>query len=328
MRAACGRILGPVRRGWGWTFALPALLAGAVAIGLIVLLVPARPPEATEPPVSALGVTVPNTPPDLTGADVTDRTLDVGGVARTWRAFVPTTATPGARLPLVVVLAGRGEGSWTAVRTTGFLPQARLGHAVLVYPDGIGRSWNAGKGCCGPAAKQHVDDVAFVAAVVSRAVAELPVDPDQVFLVGYSNGGKLAYAVACDDPTRYAGVATYGAVPLTPCPTAQPVPVLLAAGVQDAVLPFTGARTAHPPTMAVRTAAAGFAARDRCPGPTTTTRTAAATISTWTGCAKGVQLVVYPFAGHGWPPTLAGLMWGFLTGPATRSPVGPPTGHA
>ncbi len=315
------------QRSW-WTFVLPALFLGVVTIAVVVLVVPSRPPEATEPPVSALGIRVPNTPPDLVGASVTDHTVEVGGVARTWRAFVPTTATPGARLPMVVVLAGRGEGSWTAVRTTGFLPQARQGHAVLVYPDGIGRSWNAGNGCCGTAAKRNVPDVAFVAAVVSQAASQLPVDPDQIFLVGYSNGGKLAYAVACDDPGHYAGIATYGAVPLSPCPSAPPVPVLLAAGVRDAILPFTGARTSHPPTMAVRTAAAGFAARDGCPGPTTTTRTAAATISTWTGCTKGVRLVVYPFAGHGWPPTMAGLMWSFLTDPAMRSPAGPPRAHA
>ena len=42
--------------------------------------------------------------------------------------------------------------------------------------------------------------------------------PARVYLVGYSNGGKLAWSLACGHPALFAAVATYGAVPLTPCP--------------------------------------------------------------------------------------------------------------
>ncbi|MCE3555681.1 hypothetical protein LWC33_30085 [Pseudonocardia sp. RS11V-5] len=150
---------------------------------------------------------------DREGQRVVDVEQDAGpdrhlGTARTFRTVTPAHAFAEARLPLLIVLAGRGEGGWTALRTTGFLPLARSGRAVLAYPDGVGRSWNAGAGCCGLAGRQRPPDTAFVAAVAATSVRDLPIDPSRIYLAGYSNGGKLAYSVLCADPARYAGVAT------------------------------------------------------------------------------------------------------------------------
>lgn len=331
-----------VRGGHRARFVALTTFALFVALVTIILFVRGGLASATEAPVSALGITAPNTPPDLVGVVVSEHTVAGPGVPRTYRAVVPAgaaaaTAATG-RLPLLIVLSGRGEGSWTAARTTGFLPLAQRGAAVLVYPDALGRSWNAGGGCCGVAGRTGTQDTDFIAAVTTDATATLPVDAARVYLAGYSNGGKLAYTVSCVDPQRYAGVATYGAVPLAPCPGAEPIPFLMAAGVRDAILPFNGAPRAHPPTAAVRPAAAGLAARDRCTGPATTSRAGSANSSNFTDCADGtgVELLVFPFYDHAWPPTLAGSIWSYLTGfspgitapgitaPATRSPVEPP----
>jgi polyhydroxybutyrate depolymerase len=286
-----------------------------MGLAAAVLLLPGS-SDATEAPVSALGVTAPDTPPDLAGTTVAGHTVLVGGTARTFRTIFPER--PAAmRLPLLIVLAGRGEGGWTAVRTTGFLPLARSGRAALAYPDGIGRSWDAGGGCCGVAGRQGTPDTALVAAVAAGAERALPIDPARVYLAGYSNGGKLAYAAACADPDRYAGVATYGAVPLTACTgRTRPLPFLLAAGVRDPILPFGGAPHAHPPTLGVPAAAAGLVAHDRCVTTPQRSSSGPATLTRWTGCAGGtsVELAVYPAADHGWPPSVAGLMWTFLTG--------------
>jgi polyhydroxybutyrate depolymerase len=277
---------------------------------------------ATEVPVSALGVMAPDTPPDLTGTTVEQHSITVGGVARTYRSIRPRDAA--GRLPMLVVLHGRGEGPWTVVRTTGFLPLARTGKAVLLYPDGLNKSWNAGAGCCGSSGQRNVPDTSFLTAVVKAAESALPVDPSRVYLAGYSNGGKLAYTVACTAPTMFAGVATYGAVPLTPCAGASPLPFLLAAGAHDTILPINGAGRAHPPTAPVRTAASWLATRDRCTAAAPVQQSnGSTTVSRWTGCAlgSGVELVVYPRADHAWPSSAATLMWAFLE-PLRNASVG------
>ena len=258
-------------------------------------------------------------------------TLTFGGLDRTYRAYAPAGAT--GRWPLLVVLHGRGQSAQTVVNQTGFVGLARRGEAVVIYPDGVGRSWNASYGCCGVAANRRLPDAGFIRAVVADSLRALPVDAGRVYLVGYSNGGKLGYSLACGEPTLFAAIATYGAVPLAACPVGSaPVSMLLAAGVRDNILPFGGAPKAHPPLPSDRTALAWLLAQDRCPTsaqPTATSTTGRASVTRWVGCAGGseVESVVYPGVGHSWPtaavsgtPELANLMWAFLSSHRTGSP--------
>ena len=294
----------------------------AVLVGL------SGPAGATASPAVA---TAPSTPPDLAGTVVTEHSIQVGGVSRTYRTIAATALGSAAHaLPLLVVLHGRGQPPWTAVRATGFLPYARRDQAVLVYPDGLSRSWNAGSGCCGVAGNRGTPDTAFVATVVAAALRDLPVDPARVYVVGYSNGGKLAWSLACVHPALFAAVATYGAVPLTPCPAGRPLPSLLAVGVHDHVLPIGGDPTAHPPTPSARVAARWLATRDRCTAAPVGTTEGGAVLSRFSACAAGtaVELAVYPGVDHNWPAGVTGLMWTFLSarhspGSPTRAPVAP-----
>ena len=252
-------------------------------------------------------------------AGFVEHTLVVAGQARTYRTVAPRA---GHDLPLLVVLHGRGQSPQATMEQTGFLGLVRKGRAALAFPDGIGRSWDAGGGCCGLAGARAAPDGAFVAAVVGAALHELPVDPSRVYLVGYSNGGKLAYAVACAHPGLIAAVATYGAVPLAPCPGGTPLPYLLAAGELDAVMPFTGAPRQHPPLPSVRTAVAWLRAQDGCTGAPTEVTVGAAVVQHWTACRPGseVTFVRYPLSGHTWPTSgivgepaaAATVMWSFL----------------
>jgi polyhydroxybutyrate depolymerase len=74
--------------------------------------------------------------------------------------------------------------------------EADSGHFAVAYPDGLNASWGAGGGCCGASGLDHVDDVAVIAAMVATIERENPIDPDQVYAAGISQGGVLAYALA------------------------------------------------------------------------------------------------------------------------------------
>ncbi|HEV7791675.1 MAG TPA: PHB depolymerase family esterase [Pseudonocardia sp.] len=248
-------------------------------------------------------------------------TLAFGGTNRTYRAYTPTG--PAARRPLLVVLHGRGQSARAAISQTGFLPLVQRDQAVVIYPDGLDRSWNAGDGCCGVAATRRVPDAGFIEAVVADALSALPVDAGRVYLVGYSNGGKLGYSLACQRPALFTAIATYGSVPLAACPAGTaPVPVLLAAGVRDTILPFAGAPRAHPPLPSDRAALTWLRTQNRCVGAPVTATAGRATTQHWNDCAAGsdIESVVYPGVGHAWPtaatsgtPALPDLMWAFLS---------------
>ncbi len=266
----------------------------------------------------------------LPGLVTETHTVTVDGVRRTYRSVVSVQMTD--RVPLVIVLHGRGQSGSVAASQTGFLGLAQRRQAVLVFPDGEQRSWNAGRGCCGFAGSRRVPDVPFVAAIVADAVHRWPVDVERVYLVGYSNGGKLAYSAVCAHPTLFAAVATYGAVPLSPCPSGTPpVPFLLAAGTADRVLAFHGKPAGYPPLPAVPQAVDWLRIQDRCPDRAQTRRDGSAVLQRWVDCAGGaeVESVVYPGWSHAWPaaragggsPTVATLMWAFLSRHDAPSPV-------
>ncbi|MGH3673000.1 MAG: alpha/beta hydrolase family esterase [Pseudonocardiaceae bacterium] len=259
--------------------------------------------------------------------------MSVDGVARTYRSIVPGRIT--GRVPLLIVLHGRGQSARGAMRDTGFLALAEQRRAVLVYPDGQHRSWDAGHGCCGFAGTRDTPDVAFVTALVADAERRWPIDAGRVYLVGYSNGGKLAYTTLCAHPSLFAAVATYGAVPLAQCgPGTPPVPVLLAAGTADRVMPFQGKPSGNPPLPSVPQALEWLRAQDGCPAAAPTSRAGSAEIQRWVGCRNKteVESVFYTGRGHPWPnaqgkaasPAVAGVMWTFFSQQGEQ-PFHPPT---
>ncbi|MFC4946283.1 alpha/beta hydrolase family esterase [Pseudonocardia sp. GCM10023141] len=301
----------PARRIGGIRFVHLLVLALAVALGVALS-------GATEVS-STVAEAATQSPP--TGPRAVEHTVVVDGAARTYRSYTPSGAV--SHLPLLVVLHGRGQSPDTVTGQTGFLPLVQKQRAVVVFPDGLGRSWNAGHGCCGASGQRDVPDTAFVASVVADTERSQPVDPARVYLIGYSNGGKLAYSLACSHPQLFAAMATYGAVPLETCPKATPMPALIAAGGVDTVLPIDGEAAGHPVLASMATAVHWLLQRNGCTGTPPSSTEGPALVQRWTACRahSDVESVEYPDLGHPWPAAAvvgqaaagATLMWTFLS---------------
>jgi polyhydroxybutyrate depolymerase len=158
----------------------------------------------------------------------------------------PPVLEPGRRYPLVLVLHGYGAmGAWQLL----YLQLDRLaadGRALVLAPDGTldgsrRRFWNAGA-CC-QFGGAPVDDVAYLGGLLDGVLADWPVDPSRVLVVGHSNGHFMAYRLACDRAdvvTAIAGLA--GAAPLDPgtCRPSRPVSALHVHGTADEVIAYAG----------------------------------------------------------------------------------------
>lgn len=314
-----------------WAGPVRAALRRRSLLVLVVLLASAVVALGTVRPVAAdrlMPVAAPQLAPgaELSGqlgdAVVDDHPLRVEGSSRSYRAVLPHR--PVGRLPLLVMLHGRAETMAQAMATSGFLPLARQGSAVLIFPVGVAGSWNATLGCCGTAGALGLPDISFVAAAVADAAARLPVDPARVYLVGYSNGGKLAYSEVCAHPRLFAALATYGSVPLAPCAAGTPpVSYLLAAGSADPVLPFRGRPAGRPPLPAVPRALEWLRGQDGCAAAAATSPVGRVEVTRWAGCREGAEVVsvVYPGRTHAWPTAgsvgqaaaASTVMWTFLS---------------
>ena len=99
----------------------------------------------------------------------------------------------------------------------------------------IEESWNA-IGCCDGAAKENVNDVGFIEALVPK------IDPGHarpIYVVGYSNGGRLAYRLACTDPTLFDGMVAVKADPMPGCVVTKPQNVLVFSSHERQVRPLS-----------------------------------------------------------------------------------------
>ena len=98
-------------------------------------------------------------------ATLTERTLAHGGETRSYEVFVPPQHRDNLKGLVVALHGGLGNGAIMA-KQSGFNAAATRHGFAVVYPDGIGRGWNAGT-CCGKPAERNIDDVGFIKALVA-----------------------------------------------------------------------------------------------------------------------------------------------------------------
>ncbi len=158
--------------------------------------------------------------------------------------------------PLLVALQCYGCPPSYVPETLGLDDLVRRHKAMLAIPtartDGKGNPfWNATAACCDFDGKKP-DDVGYILHVIDDAVARHGADPKQVYLVGFSNGGFLAYRLACDHADKIAAIVSIGGAAPPECKPSSPVAVLDIHGRNDDVVPASGGKLgAGLPRMAV-----------------------------------------------------------------------------
>jgi polyhydroxybutyrate depolymerase len=254
-----------------------------------------------------------------------------GGMTRSYLLYAPPGLEHDRPVPLVLVLSGGGDTDSDMVQITQFDPVAQSEKFLVAYPEGFEESWDAGF-CCAGAFTHHVDDVAFLQALISLIEASYPVSAAQVYLVGASNGAIMAYYFACHEAALVAGVGSVaGAMPIDSCHPSRPVPVLEIHGTADPSLPYLGGKVEPPGADATRAAPATMAVMrrwatlDGCDPLPKVRHAPPVTTYTWSPCRQGtlVQLVAVSGASHVWfapgfgpldgAVDATGLIWHFFS---------------
>jgi len=227
------------------------------------------------------------------------RTLTSGGLTRRFNLRLADGKS--APSPLVLNFHGLLESPAQQELLSGMDEKAARRGMVLVYPQGVGTSWNGGS-CCGRAQEEQVDDVRFVRDLVRELGNELCLDLNRVYATGMSNGGILSYRLACEASDLIAAIAPVAAVELLPaCAPRRPVPVLAFNGTSDPLVSYAGGRFGFP---SVEETQARWALRNRC-APGAARRTAwdrgQARCEAAVGCAADVVFCKLEGGGHTWP---------------------------
>ncbi len=242
-------------------------------------------------------------------------TIKVDGRARDYLLRLPTSAWPA---PLLIVLHGGGGRNSQIERHSELTEPALSAGYAVVYPQGFDKHWNDGRGDVkSTAAKEDIDDVKFLLALITRLVKAGQADAKRVYVVGISNGAMMSLRLACEAADRLAGVVTIvgslGEDTAATCHPARPVPLLMLNGTEDPLVPYDGGAVGllggeRGSVIAVEATLALFAQANGCQeakleaidDPAPRDGIGVEELA-YQGCAAPTTLVRYLGGGHGWP---------------------------
>src|SRR3954470_909220 len=172
-------------------------------------------------------------------------TIDIDGVKRSYTVQLPTKRL----VPLVVVLHGKTQRGADMMTRTAWPQGAKREGFAAVFPDGLNHAWADARTKAGPALRgppAGTDDVAFIAKLVEKLVANGTADPRRVYVTGISNGGAMAMTLVCARADLFAAAASVS-MNLTDeaavtCHPSRPLPMLLMNGTADPLVPYEGGR--------------------------------------------------------------------------------------
>ena len=151
-----------------------------------------------------------------------------------------------------------------------------------------------------------MNDVGFIEQVVNNVFKQASVDRERIYAAGVSDGGMMAYRLACDLPEVFKAVVSVGGTHNTAaCTPGRPV----------SVLHFHAKNDSRVPVAAASATTARWAELNRCePSPRRILDQAGAYCEAYTYCQRStaVQLCVTDTQAQSWPE-YSGRMLGFLS---------------
>jgi len=226
------------------------------------------------------------------------------------------------------VLHGATESPEGIEHLSGMTAKADKENFIAVYPRGTGRlpTWNAGN-CCGYAQQNHIDEVAFVRALIGKLEQDYSVDPRRVFATGISNGAMMSYRLACELSDKIAAIAPVEGAQNLPCHPANPISLIVFHGTADHLVPFNGGSTPFQigpkrSDTSVADALVFWVIQNGCADTPTHEETPPLHTTKYSGCTSGGAVELYAIQGghHMWPGApLSGnsvpatdLVWSFF----------------
>ncbi len=161
------------------------------------------------------------------------------------KVFLPSGYRTQEQWPVVVLLHGYQSSRSAQNFYFGFTARRNSKGFIAVLPQGTRNSqgkrfWNATDWCC-DFDQSGVDDLGYLKTLLVELQKKYKADPKRITVLGHSNGGFMAYRLACDAAGLVAGVASlaggsfYGS---SRCQPVSPVSVLQVHSLDDPVVPY------------------------------------------------------------------------------------------
>jgi polyhydroxybutyrate depolymerase len=247
----------------------------------------------------------------------TFRTLGEGERARRYLQYVPDTYDPARRTALVLSLHGSGSSAEEQRDLTQWNAFAAANNFIVVYPEAseltnrtfISFRIPAELATESVTVEDSLIDVAYIEEVLAQVGTELCIDPDRIYLNGFSAGGSMTLLLACRLPDTFAAIGTVAAAYWSDlddpawCPDGPSPPLMAFHGTADRVIPYEGG---GPPVgftyLKFEAWTDAWSRRNGCMPPEAFTFAPTVEGARYTGCETG-EMVRYRIdgGGHAWP---------------------------
>jgi polyhydroxybutyrate depolymerase len=206
------------------------------------------PPTDTPIPPTDTPIPPTDTPIPVESLQIETGRFDFEGHTRNYMVFLPKNYTSTIIFPLVIYLHSYGWIAKQGMKYTQLNQVADANDFIIVYPSGK-PNWNSGIGENIVWSTPNINDIGFIDALIDTLSNMYSIDLERVYATGYSNGGFMAYKLACQLSHRITAIAAVGGVisadTLDECDPLHAMPVLHIHGTEDPFVPIEGTKSWH-----------------------------------------------------------------------------------
>lgn len=225
------------------------------------------------------------------------------GERRRYLVFVPESYHPEHSTPLVINIHGLVQWPANQMRVSQWNELADKHGFIVVYPSGTGfpLRWRV--------TDEPEKEVAFFSDLISTLEKEYNIDSSRIYANGLSNGGDMAFLLACRLPERVTAIGAVAGAFSSTCENnsqLRPVPAIFFHGEEDPIVPYEGGvyeRTGMP-FPNIPEFVASYAQQNGChPTPLTLMETGNVIGIRYSECDQDADVIFYAIAdgGHTWP---------------------------
>ncbi len=249
--------------------------------------------------------------------------LQHDGLKRSYSLYIPSSYDGKRPAPVLIALHG-GLGSTIGMITLtkgGLNILARQEGFLVVYPEGIDRHWNDGRGVNRyRTQRENIDDVGFIAALIDQLTKEFAIDSKRIYVTGASNGGLMTYRLGCELSEKIAAIApVIAGMPenlVSQCSPSRPIPVMIINSKDDPLVPWDGGyihfgQQTLGKILSTQESIEYWARHNGCLFPMVTERElnkdakdgTKVIIQEYNGCDDATEVILYTIegGGHTWP---------------------------
>jgi len=177
------------------------------------------------------------------------RTIVRGSDTREYIIHIPRSYNTNNPTPLIINFHGFGGTAADFIKesgsgSNGLNAVADNNNFLVAYPQGVERSKGDAEWDPGDNGSTNINDndIYFTEQLIAEISTEFNVDPNKVYATGYSNGGMMAYGLACKKADKIAAVGIMSGIMLNDntCNASQFTSVIHFHGTDDGVLPYNG----------------------------------------------------------------------------------------